>query len=225
MNTKKRKTELENCIVGYIEVEKVGKKVFIMGEAIDLTEIKEKKIRIKPKLFDFLKKKEDRLFKVYREKISIEDRLRKSIKESLNGSFVHAVETMQVKENQKLAFITAKAINIIIAGSTTTLFVKSEFKGEEKDINYTNNIEIYRELTYLPIEMKAAFKKHLPEVYENIKTIQEFPNVEMEKLFLTKEEDALMNMLKRKWKAISSKEIAVLDEIQQKITAYKELNQ
>jgi hypothetical protein len=73
------------------------------------------------------------------------------------------------------------------------------------------------------IKMAEVFKKQLPEVYENVRRIQSFLNSEMPELWLTKEEDALMMMLKRTWKIIPTNQVPILNSIQEKISAYYEL--
>ena len=214
----------EGYIIGYLEAIKTGKKVFIADNTIEITSKEPDEVLSRPVgLLGIFMPKEKTKFKLYREKNCIEDLIRPSIAGSMNEAFNHAVETMQVTAEEKLAFKTVKAINIVVCGGAITVLAKSVYKKKQEDVTYVDKVQISREIKYSANEMKNAFKKHLSDVYENVKTIQEFPNAKMELLLLEPAEEELMTMLKRQWKAIPGPQIHTLDKIQQKITAYKEL--
>lgn len=219
-----RKTEDKDHITGYIEAVKIGKVTLIADKSINLTNYGADDIIERRKgLFSFFESKEKTKFKLYKTKTCIEDWILPSITESIQEAFNHVISIGQITAEEKLAYYTAKAINIIICGGVTSLFVKTKYKGEQKDIMYVDKIQVYREVKYSAIEMKGAFKKYLPDVFNNIKSIQEFPNNKIELLTLTPEEEAIMTMLKKQWKAIPVSDIHNLDGIQQKIQAYHEL--
>ena len=218
------KNKKDNSITGYVEIEKIGKRIFMLNGALELDNIdKDKEVKIKNSILSLFTPKEKKSITLYKERSFINEKLRESVKESLEKAFEYAISIGQVDKKHKLAYMTVKAINIIIKETSSVLFVMSNYDKEQKDTIYVDNMKIIREIKYSAIEMKDAFKKQLIEVYENIREIQTFPNGDIEKLFLTKPEDDMIKMLKRGWKTIPMKDIPILHSIQEKIAAHKEL--
>lgn len=221
----KEKVKLDMKL-GHIQIEKAGKKIFVSGINQEIESVeRDFQFKLESKFFDFLKKKEEYLIPLHREKTFIEKRIRPSIIKSLEEAFNHAKGIKMVEEDQRLAYLTLRAINIIIKECSTVYAVGSNFKEEQRDLNYVNNFKIFRKVNYNAMEMQEMLRNSMPEVYENVKKIRNFPNVEMPELFLSEEETAVMNMMKQSWKTLPvAKSVEVLHKIQKRIEAYEVLN-
>ena len=219
------KTNKPEIKLGYIQVEKAGKKTTIPELGIELPSIeRDQQFKIEKKLLNVFKKKQNYLIPLYKGKMFVEKQIRPSILSSLEEAFQHAVGIKSVEANQKLAYMTIRAMNIVIKQCTTVLCVGSQFDEEQKDITYVDNFCIYRKVNYNSGEMQDILKDVMPDVYENIKEIRGFQNIDMPKLFLTKEEEDIMMMIKQGWKTLAiAKNVSLLHIIQEKIKAHKEL--
>ena len=214
--------KIKDIIVGYIDATKTGKVFSIEDKGIALKTIeKDKILELKPGIIGLFKPKKTTHFCLYKERTIIEKKLRPSIRKSMEDAFLSYNEKNEEKQKEKLAFFIVKGVNLI--QNSTTLFVNSQYKKKQEDITYVKTIQIYREKKYSPFEMVTAFKQCLPEVFEAIKKIQAFPNSDMQLLFLTKEEEALMTMLKTKWEIIPIKNTKIVQSILEKIEADEEI--
>lgn len=219
---KTKKTEMK---LGYVQVEKSGKKITIPRIGAEIPSIeRDQEFTVPSKLINFIKRKEDYLIPLHREKTFITGQIRPSILKSLKEAFEHAVGIKTVEAAHELAYITIRAMNIVIKECTTVLCVGSKFDTTQKDVTYVDNFKIYRKVSYNASEMHEILKDSMPEIYENIKAIRSFPVIEVPKLFLTKEQEAIITMIKQSWKTLAiAKNVAELNEIQEKIKAYQEL--
>lgn len=219
------KTNKPEMKLGYIQVEKSGKKITVPQIGIEIPSIeRDQQINITPKMLDFFKKKENYLIPLHKEKTFIAKQIRPSILKSLKEAFEHAVGIKAVEESHELAYMTIRAMNIIIKECTTVLRGVSRFDKEQKDIVYVDNFCIYGKVNYTALEMQEVLKESMPDIYASVKTIRNFPVVEMHKLFLTKEQEIIVNMIKQSWKTLAiAKNVAELHEIQEKVKAYQEL--
>lgn len=218
-------TKISNSIVGYVEANK-NKDGYEIGSIAKFEEIDPKQvIKLKRKLSDLLKKKEDKLFPVVKEEELIKRKLRPSINNSIEMAYKHYLETTDQKTSEELeeAFALTKAINILTGTAVVNLLVKSEYDGKEEPIVYTDNIMIYREVVFNPMVLREALKENLPAVYENVKEIQEFPNAKLEELDLKKNEIDMIMSIKKRWKAIPTEKIKIIKAILSRIRAFKEL--
>lgn len=219
----KSKSEMK---LGYIQIEKTGKKSFISGinKEIDSIE-RDFEYKVDQKFFDFLKKKEEYLIPLHKDKLFISKQIRPSILKSLEEAFNHAKSIESVNEDQRLAYLTLRTINIIIKECSTVYAVGSTFKDDQEDLNYVNNFKIFRKVNYNALEMQEMLKTPMPEVYENIKKIRNFPVAEMPELFLSSEELDVMNMIKQSWKTLPvNKNVSIIHTIRKRIDAYEMLN-
>jgi hypothetical protein len=219
---KKNKDEMK---LGYVQVEKSGKKITIPQIGAEIPSMdRDQEFSIQQKMLNFLKKKESYLIPLHKEKAFINKQIRPSILKSLKEAFEHAVTIGNADTSNELAYMTIRAMNIVIKECATVLCVGSRFEKEQKEITYVDNFRIYRKVSYNALEMQEALKDSMPEIYANVKTIRNFPVVEIPKLFLTSEQEAIMNMIKQSWKTLAiAKNVTELHEIQEKIKAYQEL--
>lgn len=218
------KEKTDNSILGYIQIEKIGKRAFVPKLNIEVTSAKKDDVfHVKKPIWTIFKKKEDYLVPLHKSEDYIKNVLRESIKEAIKGSFHHAIRIGQVEKKHELAFYTVKAINTMVGSSIGTLCVYSDYKGKQEDVVYVDNFKVVKEVRHTSLELREAFKKHLPEVYANVKKIASFPMTEMPELFLTKEEEDLMMLIKTKWKSIPVKNVQILHRLQKLIEAHEEL--
>lgn len=212
--------------LGHIQIDKIGKKTFISGINKEIESVdRDFEYRIEQRFFDFLKKKEEYLIPLYKDKTFISKCIRPSIMKSLEEAFNHAKSITSVNENHRLAYLTLRAINIIIKECSTVYAVGSTFKEEQADVNYVSNFKIFRKVNYNALEMQEMLRESMPEVYDNIKKIRNFPNVNIPDLILNPEEEAVMNMIKQSWKTLPvAKSVAIINTIQRRIEALEQIN-